>query len=144
MLAGLLALVVAAVFAGAASYVSFVEHPARMILDDRAALTEWKPSYRRGAGMQASLAAVGFVLGVIAVWQLGWQWLPGAILLIAGWPYTLLVIMPTNSALKAMEPAQAGAESRILLQQWGRLHAFRTVLGMAATAAFFWAAMRMA
>ena len=45
MLFGLLALITAAIFAGAAIYVSAVEHPARMTLDDRSALAQWKPAY---------------------------------------------------------------------------------------------------
>ena len=39
-----LAFLIAALFAGAAIYVSFVEHPARLALDDAAALAQWKPS----------------------------------------------------------------------------------------------------
>jgi hypothetical protein len=144
MLAGLLALVVAAIFAGAAFYVGFAEHRARMALDDRAALLQWKPAYEWGALMQASLAVVGFILGLIAWWQTGaWQWLVGALLLIANWPYTLIIIMPTNNRLKTIDAASAGTESRILLEQWGRLHAVRTALGIASTLAFLWAAMRV-
>ena len=69
MTTGLLALTAAAIFTGAALYVNVAEQPARLTLEDRALLTEWKPSYKRGAAMQAPLALVGFVFGLMAWWQ---------------------------------------------------------------------------
>jgi hypothetical protein len=140
MLAGELALILAAVFAGAAFYVGFAEHPARMTLDDRNALKQWKPSYDAGYIMQASLAAVSAALGLFAAWSTGdWRWIIGAILILANWPYTLLAIMKTNRKLKALAEEEAGPESRALLASWGRLHAIRTALGAAATLAYLWA-----
>ena len=130
MLVGPLALIAAALFAGAAIYVSVAEQPARLTLDDLAALAEWRPAYARGARMQASLAVVGFLLGVAAWWQSGaWLWLLGAVLLVANWPYTLVCIMPVNRKLETMEP---GPDSRALMQLWGRLHAGRSLLGCGA------------
>jgi uncharacterized membrane protein len=143
MIAGLLALVVAAVFAGAALYVNVAEQPARLALDDRSLLAEWKPAYKRGTAMQAPLAVVGCLFGLAAWWQTGaWLWAVGALLMIANWPYTLIVVMPTNNKLTAIDPAGVGPDSRRLIEQWARLHAVRTALGFAATLVFLWASLR--
>jgi hypothetical protein len=48
--------------------------------------------------------------------------------MLAPWPWTLLVIKPTNDALLAIEQKQAGRHSRALIESWGRLHIVRTVL----------------
>jgi hypothetical protein len=142
MTSGLLALIAAAIFTGAAIYVNVAEQPARLSLDDRALLTEWKPSYRRGAAMQAPLALVGFVLGLIAWWQTSHPgFLAGAIAMIAPWPWTLVGIKPTNDALLATDPDKAGPQSRALIVKWGALHGARTALGALATLAFLWASM---
>jgi hypothetical protein len=137
MLIGNLALTVAAVFFGAAFYVNFAEQPARLELDDRALLAEWKPAYKRGFAMQAPLAILGFVLGVAAWWPSGRSmFLAGAILMVANWPWTLVGIMPTNRALMATAFADANAETRALILKWNWLHAVRTILGGLAVLAF--------
>jgi len=142
MAIGLLALMAAAIFFGAAIYVNVAEQPARLMLDDRALLTEWKPSYKRGAAMQAPLALLGFALGMIAWWQNSHPgFLIGAIAMIAPWPWTIFGIKPTNDALLATDPERAGPASRALIVRWGALHAVRTALGAIASLALLWACM---
>jgi hypothetical protein len=142
MIFGLLALIAAAIFGGVALYVNIVEQPARLSLDDRALLAEWKPSYRRGAAMQAPLALVGFVLGLLAWWRTSHPgFLIGAIAIIAPWPWTLIGIKPINDTLLATDPDMAGAQTRALIVKWGLFHGVRTALGALATVAFLWACM---
>jgi Domain of unknown function (DUF1772) len=143
MIAGQLALIAAALFAGAAVYINVAEQPAQLGLDDGSLLAEWKPAYKRGFAMQAPLAVAGFLLGVLAWWQTGgWLWLVGATVLVLNWPYTLLGIMPTNNRLMAIEPTKAGADSRKLIETWANLHAVRTALGFAATICFLLASVQ--
>jgi uncharacterized membrane protein len=135
MFSGYLALTSAALFTGAAIYVSVAEQPARLGLDDRALLTEWKPSYKRGAAMQARLALLAFLLGMIAWWQTGkTAFFIGALFMLAPWPWTLLVIRPTNDALLATDPIKADG-----IVKWGRLHLVRTALGALGTIALLYA-----
>ena len=137
MLTGDLALVSAALFTGAAFYINVAEQPARLTLDDRSLLMQWKPSYQRGFAMQSTLAVVGFVLGVAAWWSSGKAgFLLGGVLMVANWPWTMLAIMPTNRVLIATDPNQAGSETRQLLMKWNVLHAVRTGLGALAILSF--------
>jgi hypothetical protein len=137
MLAGHLALVIAALFTGAAFYISFAEQPARLGLDDRALLSQWKHAYKRGFAMQAPLAIVGFVLAIVAWWMTGrLAFFIGAILLVANWPWTMFGIMPTNKVLMATESEEASPLSRALIVKWNRLHSVRTALGCLAILAF--------
>ena len=137
MLVGELALTIAAAFTRAAIYINIAEQPARLQLDDRALLIEWKPAYKRGFAMQAPLAMIGFLFGALAAWQTGklW-WLAGAVVLLANWPFTIFGIMPTNNKIMAIDPGSATSPARALIEAWGRLHAVRSALGIVATLIF--------
>jgi hypothetical protein len=142
MIIGQLAFLIAAIFTGAALYISVVEQPARLALDTPSLLTEWKPAYKRGFAMQAPLAILGFLLGLAAWWQTSHPgWLIGALFMIANWPFTFLAIMPTNRKLLAADPAAAGPDTRAMIVKWGSLHMVRTMLGAAASLSFLWASI---
>ena len=129
----ILATVCAGFFAGAAVYVSFVEHPARMDCSPRVAVAEFAPSYRRAAFLQASLALVGCAAAVAGWWFSGDRWvLAAGILLGSVVPFTLIAILPTNRRIldPGLDPASDAAAG--LLRRWGTLHAVRSVLGAAA------------
>ena len=137
VVAMLTATVAAGLFAGAATYVTVAEHPARLECGPVVGIREFGPSYRRAAVMQGGLALVGLLASVLAWYQgHGVGWLVCGLLLGSLIPFTLLVIMPTNRRLLDPGLDVASGEARDLLQRWGRLHAVRTVVGIAVFAAF--------
>ena len=127
----------AGLFAGAAIYIDLAEQPARKQIDIAAALTEWRPSYKRAAVVQPLLAAVGF-LSALAAWLMGGSvwWLVGGVLLVAVIPYTLIVALPTNN--KLLDPAieKNPDLARRLLIRWGRVHTVRSIMSLATFLAF--------
>jgi Domain of unknown function (DUF1772) len=142
MLAGQLALIVAALFAGAAIYVNVAEQPARLGLEDRSLLVQMEARLQARL-YHASIAGhrrVSFGhADVVADQQLG----------MASWcrrhrrqlAYTLLIMAPTNNKLMGTDLARSGPTSRALLEKWGSLHAIRTVPGFASTFIFLWASI---
>jgi hypothetical protein len=136
------ALVIATLFAGAALYISLVEHPARLTLEDTPLLAQWRSSYKRALPIQAGLAVLGGITGLVVWRNLGdWRWLAGGLALLANWPFTLLIIMPTNKRLLELSRRKAGDDSRMLLRRWGSLHNVRSVLGSLSALLFAWAVL---
>jgi len=129
-----LAVLCCILFAGAAIYINVAEHPARMDCDTKTAAKVWLPSYKKATLMQAPLAVISFLAGV-AVWLLGGGllWLIGAVLIGLVVPFTLLAVMPTNNQLLAPGRDLSSAETRSLLEKWGRLHAVRSALSFLAS-----------
>src|SRR2546427_13233626 len=92
-----LATVCAGTFFGAAIYINFVEHPARMSCGLELAVREFGPSYARASVMQAKLAILGCLIGLIAAWSLrDLTTAISAALLGLVFPFTLMGILPTN------------------------------------------------
>jgi uncharacterized membrane protein len=127
-------------FAGAATYITFVEHPARMECGTVIAVTQFIPSYRRATVMQATLAVLGFIASMI-VWLTGgsFWWLIGGTIFVSVVPFTLIIILPTNK--KLLEPTldKASSQAHELLSRWHRLHAVRTVVSCIALIIFLFA-----
>ena len=139
MVLSVLAVMSAALFAGAALYINLAEHPARLELDTLSAAAQWAPSYRRATWVQAPLALVSFCAGVtVSMIGGGLGWAVAAVLIGAVVPFTFVGIMPTNRALLAPERDLNSSETRTLLVRWGRLHAIRTVLSIFATVLYFY------
>jgi hypothetical protein len=133
MFAEIISFIFTALFAGAALYVSLVEHPARMSNTLGVALAEFRPSYKRAAVMQVILAVVG-VAGAIGAYFLG----RGVSTLVAGIvlaiviPFTLIVIMPINRQLLDETRMAQTPDTQELLEKWGRLHNVRTIASVLA------------
>jgi uncharacterized membrane protein len=137
---GALAAFSCSLFAGAAVYINLVEHPARLSCGTEVAARQWAPSYKRATVMQVSLAVVATVAGLTR-WLVGGgaSWLVGALLIVSVIPFTRVAILPTNN--KLLEPGRDNTsdETRQLLEAWGRLHAVRSVLSVAATLVYLYA-----
>lgn len=126
-----------ALFAGAAVYINWAEHPARLECGQALAAAVFGPSYRRAARMQAALALVSTVAATIAaLGGGGWAWLLGAALIFSVVPFTVIAIMPTNKQLLAADLDTAAERTGALLRTWGRLHAVRSGLSLVASCLF--------
>jgi hypothetical protein len=137
-----IAVLACALFTGAAVYITFIEHPARMQCGVEVAATEFAPSYRRATVMQATCAAVALPAS-IAAWLAGatlW-WLIAGVLLGSVIPFTLIVILPTNKRLLSPTLDKRSLEAERLLARWGRLHAVRSILSSIALLLFLYLAI---
>lgn len=133
----LVAIVASGLFAGASTYVSLVEHPARIESGGTAGIKQFGPSARRAAVMMGSLSMVGLIAGAVAWFQgSGIAWLVGGLMMGILAPYTFIVIIPINKRMLDPQFDTSGPEAVRLLKLWGQLHALRTALGVAAFLTF--------
>jgi hypothetical protein len=70
----------------------------------------------------------------VGAWLLGGGilWLIGAVLIGLVVAFTFIAVMPTNHQLLAPGRDLSSAETRSLLEKWGRLHAVRSLLSFLA------------
>jgi len=128
-------------FTGAAIYINLVEHPARLSCGTEIAAAQWAPSYKRATVMQVSLAVLATLAG-LGRWlgEGGPLWLWGTVLIFGVIPFTVVAILPTNHKLLDPRRDHRSQETRALLETWGRLHAVRSLMSLAASVLFVWAA----
>ncbi|MBI4642907.1 MAG: DUF1772 domain-containing protein [Deltaproteobacteria bacterium] len=131
MIYELIASLAAGLFTGAAFYIFFVEHPARLEYGPPLAVKEFVLSYKRAAIMQPSLAFLGLLAGVLA-WLSGspaW-WLIGAAGMGSLFPLTIIWMLPINKQLHDPFLDQDAARAIELLDNWGRWHRLRCLIGL--------------
>jgi hypothetical protein len=126
-------------FAGAALYITLVEHPARMECGVDLAAREFAPSYRRATLMQVPLAAI-CLLSSLWAWLAGAAvlWLVAGLILVAVVPFTLVALLPINKQLLGPSSARTYAETEGLLKRWAALHSVRTFLSLVAFLLFLY------
>jgi uncharacterized membrane protein YfcA len=85
---GLYAFALAAAFLGATIYIGLVEQPARLKLNSRAMIQEWKLSNRRGTLVLSVLAILSATIAFIQFRMNGdVRWTIGGITILVSWPY---------------------------------------------------------
>jgi hypothetical protein len=89
--------------------------------------------FKRAAPFQVSLSATGALSSMLAYYLSKQKnYLYSSLILLSITPYTLLFMMPTNYALMDRTNDRSSERTRELLKKWGRLHAVRSFIGLAA------------
>jgi hypothetical protein len=140
MQTGLYAFAAAAAFLGAAIYIGFVEHPARLELGDRAMVREWRVSDHRGTILLTALSLLSAALAFVQ-YRVGGdvRWIIGGLAILSSWPYDYYVLVPVSVWLCAVAPEERSAPARKLMRDWGLLEWGYALIGLVACGAFAWA-----
>ena len=137
---GLYAFAVAAAFLGATIYIGLVEQPARLRLNTRAMIEEWKLSNRRGTLVLSGFAVLSAAIALVQFRQSGdVRWIIGGTTILASWPYAYFVMMPVNVWLFAIQLGKPVSPVRRLMRDWGLLEWGHALIGFAACSVFAWA-----
>ncbi|CAL5229404.1 g12722 [Coccomyxa viridis] len=121
-------------FAGAALGITIGDQPARECIEPQAAREHFKEWYPRIAKPQASFAAIAAASSAWLAYKGGPTRslnVTTAVLMGAMLPWTLVVIMPTNDALR-FKKELSDSEIKTGLKRWSKLHLVRTVASIAA------------
>jgi hypothetical protein len=130
-----IALFCCALFAGAATYVSLVEHPALDEDGTDLADTSVLASHPRPAIFQAALGIIGSLAAMLAGAAGGapW-WLAGGAVLGAAALWQLFAVLPLTRRLAGIEPR---ADPKAVARMIARLAKLHAALSLAALAALF-------
>jgi len=130
-----IALFCCALFAGAATYVSLVEHPRLDEGEAELADTTLVASHPRPAIFQAALGAVGSLAAMLAGSTAGAMWwLAGGAILGAAALWQVFAVLPLTRRLAGIEPR---ADPKGAAQMMARLAKLHAALSLAALAALF-------
>jgi len=124
-----IALLCCALFAGAATYISLVEHPA--IAEGGARLTGayLLMAHPRPVIFQFSFGAIGALAGFLAGIASASPWWAGAAVLLGG--ATLLHLFLVQPTLRGMREIDPQTEPRVLRDSFARLRKFHAAISIA-------------
>jgi len=129
----LIATLVCGLFAGAAGYISLVEHWARLQAGPAVALAQFRPGFPRARGIQATLALLAVASSTLAFFSgAGGAWLVVTALMSGVVAFTLVTITPLYNRLLEPTLTAASPDTIPTLQRWGVLHHFRSAAGLLA------------
>ena len=129
----------AGLWAGAALYIAISEHPSALKVGVGFATEYFRFMSKRTAPLMMVLSAIGGSAGLFAWYQSGEAgWLIGAVLLLGMFPFTGLLIVPTNWKLLKVDTKTDETTALALHRKWARMHNLRTLLGVPAFLIFLW------
>ena len=134
-----IATLLAGLWAGCSVYIAVAEHPSVLKVGVGFATDYFRVMSRRTAPLMMALAGLsGAAALYIYLTAGGAGWLLGAILMIGMFPFTGLLIVPTNLKLLKVDCETNPEEALALHRRWSTMHWLRTVIGAPAFLIFLW------
>jgi len=127
-----IALFCCALFAGAATYVSLVEHPAMTEGGAKLASTYLLTSHPRPVIFQTSFGAIGSLTGILAGLAGGFLWWSaGGMVLAAATLLQVFAVMPLSRRVLDMDPRSDPKSAAPVFEKLTQLHAAQSLAGLA-------------